>query len=137
MPRPTDAAELFAEHEPRADEGFLYCHCGKWSVFSSGDRTWLEHVAAALLTTHPTIARVIAIGQAWVAAEEALPERWCIGIESDADIDGTDYVTFAGPNAQPRKGKHATADTPEAALQALAAALTDQERSGPTKEENA
>ena len=127
-PRPTDAAIALdkAWRELEADALASDGPIRDRDVREAIKRNRARIEAAALATIDP---RVIAIGQAWVAAEAALPEGWCVGIESDADIDGTDYVTFAGPNAQPRRGKYATSDTPEAALLALAAALTDQERS--------
>lgn len=35
--------------------------------------------AAASILAHPRLARVVALGLAWVRAEEALPEGWMLG----------------------------------------------------------
>ena len=65
---------------------------------------------------------------AWADAEAALPEGWCLRVESDVDVDETDYVAAAGPNATAGSVPWDTfgvGPTPAAALRWLAAKLRD------------
>ena len=79
--------------------------------------------AAAIATIDP---RVIAIGQAWVAAEEACGTAGVEGpyIGPRDQRDDFEAEAFAPNHAATRR----VAPSPEAALLALAAALTDQGR---------
>ena len=146
-PRPADAAELMAcpfcggeayhAKEERAgyddfpddpDRWAYVVRCracaaqGGWSKSSpEGAAHWWNR-----RSTHPTLARVIAIGQAWVAAEEACGTAGVEGpyIGPRDQRDDFEAEAFAPNHAATRR----VADTPEAALEALARALTDQGR---------
>lgn len=86
-----------------------------------------ESIATAILA-HPTLARVIAIGQAWVAAEEAVLGRGA-GIEMTVrTLPGAGAVASWYDRVDGEGDRLPSEPTPEAALLALAAALTDQER---------
>ena len=86
-------------------------------------------IARALLA-HPTLARVIAIGQAWVAVEAALPEGWSVfGVRMFNMVRAAERYRATAYSDDHNAGRYdGYGPTPEAALLALAAALTDQER---------
>ena len=79
-----------------------------------------ESIAQAILAASPTLARALAIGTAWLAAEEALPEGFEGPYVGPRDRrDDFEAEAFASNHAATR----AVASTPEAALLALADAL--------------
>ena len=148
-PRPADAAELMAcpfcggeayhAKEERAgyddfpddpDRWAYVVRCracaaqGGWSKSSpEGAAHWWNR-----RSTHPTLARVIAIGQAWVAAEAAVLGRGA-GIEMTVrTLPGAGSVASWYDRVDGEGDRLPSEPTPEAALLALAAALTDQER---------
>ena len=117
-PRPTDAAIALVREAVQMLEG-------DWTV--GGIDITTEHAMALL--AHPTLARVIAIGQAWVAAERALPEDYAMGEVWQRRDRTWEATARCFVKDKPYRMVPATGPTPEAALLALAAALTDQERS--------
>ena len=127
-PRPTDAAELDV---PITERGRTLARLIANARERGGDPRFEEVYAAdiaaiereAIAAIDP---RVIAIGQAWVAAEEACGTAGVEGpyLGPRDQRDDFEAEAFAPNHAATRR----VAPSPEAALLALAAALTDQER---------
>ena len=126
MTRPTDAAIALdkawreLEADALASDGAIRDRDVRDAI--KRNRARIEAAAIA------TLARVIAIGQAWVAAEEAVLGRGA-GIEMTVrTLPGAWSVASWYDRVDGEGDRLASEPSPEAALLALAAALTDQER---------
>jgi hypothetical protein len=137
MTTPTTPEALATEvdrHWLEGDDLACWCTCGEWRfedfdghLPEVGERflPFSKHVADAIWSA---LRDAIALGVAWAAVEAALPSGWCLSVESDADVDETDWVAMAGPNAQKHiGGLYTTGSTPTEALTALHAALLARE----------
>ena len=94
----------------------------RWTTHALGQKhdDLVERFHDAYAAASPTLARVLAIGTAWLAAEEALPEGFEGPYVGPRDRrDDFEAEAFASNHAATRAG----ASTPEAALLALADAL--------------
>lgn len=126
-PRPTEAAIALdkawreLEADALASDGAIRDRDVRDAI--KRNRARIE--AAAIATIDP---RVIAIGQAWVAAEAAVLSRGA-GIEMTVrTLPGAGSVASWYDRVAGEGDRLPSEPTPEAALLALAAALADQER---------
>ena len=103
----------------REGEGILVRWCEV-----HGQPMWNDDATCALRAS--PVDREDELGAAWAEAEAALPEGWDFGITmTGVEGDGR-YHASAAPLSSSfayRDGKYADADTPAAALRALAARL--------------